>query len=90
MMKKLLLGAAVGLLSMTTLVSPAEAKQPDQPAPPAMTVTVTPIGCEHIRNESEKPLNNGDCTGRGYRFYDVVSITTVTNPAGHTPNGLNK
>ena len=85
-MRKVLIGLTVGLASMATVAPTAGAQGHDQPVPPPMDVVVEVVGCIN-RAERTKPAVNGQCTGRGFT---MINSTTVYNPAGHAPGGLNK
>ena len=86
-MKKLIAGVLTGLVSMMTLVSAAGAQPPEASIPPPMTVEVSYGGCVNMKTGAETvERSNGDCRKHSQR----TMTTTVFNPAGHAPGGLNK
>ena len=85
-MKKLTVGLLTGLVSMMTLVSAAGAQPPEAPIPPPMSEIVTDSGCFDAEETKTDPNNKGKCR-RGSAW---LVTTTVFNPAGHAPKGLNK
>ena len=86
-MKKLTVGVLTGLVSMMTLVSAAGAQPPEASIPPPMTVEVSYGECFNILTGAETTENRkGDCRRNSERSV----TTTVLNPAGHAPKGLNK
>ena len=86
-MKKLTVGVLTGLISMTTLVSAAGAQPPEASTPPPMTVIVEEGACINMNTGAEMTeKRNGTCNNKSVRSF----TTTVVNPAGHAPKGLNK
>ena len=86
-MKKLTVGVLTGLVSMMTLVSAAGAQPPEASIPPPMTVEISYGACFNVNTGAETAERpNGNCNKKSERSV----TTTVFNPAGHAPRGLNK